>query len=100
VITRKVGTDHIWPERTCWIHGASSEVNPYDKSAVSLGKADKGKVPASSATNRAKPIPTGATNVALCFSTASIRIVNTTIVVKNISMNMPWVMDVPALSLV
>ena len=42
------------------------------------------------------PMPTGATKVALLFSAASMKIVNTSIVVKNISMKTPCAMDVPA----
>lgn len=46
-------------------------------------------LPASSAMNRESPIPTGATKVALLFSAASIKMVKTNIVVKNISMKTP-----------
>lgn len=35
-------------------------------------------------------IPTGAMKVALCFSAASMKIVNTSCTVRNISMNNPW----------
>lgn len=55
-----------------------------------------GHLPASSAMNSDSPIPTGATNVALLFSAASMKMVNTSIVVKNISMKRPCVFDVPA----
>ena len=43
------------------------------------------------AINKLKPIPTGATNVALCFSAASIMIVSTSMMVTNISMKRPIV---------
>ena len=46
-------------------------------------------VPASSATKRARPMPTGAMNVALVFSAASINTVKTSSAVKNISMKSP-----------
>jgi len=37
----------------------------------------------------------GAMNVPLCFSVVSIKIVKTSSAVRNISMNRPWVIDVP-----
>ena len=54
------------------------------------------RIPASSAMNSDSPIPTGATKVALLFSAASMNMVNTSMVVKNISMKRPCVFDVPA----
>ena len=50
--------------------------------------------PANSATNRDRPIPTGAKKVPLCFSAASMRMVKTRRAVRNISMNSPRAMDV------
>jgi hypothetical protein len=52
-------------------------------------------VPASSVKKNAVPIPSGARYVARCFSTASMRITNTSCAVRNTSMNRPWEMDVP-----
>jgi len=46
-------------------------------------------VPANSATNSARPIPTGAMNVALLFSAANIRTVKTSSAVRNISIKTP-----------
>lgn len=57
-------------------------------------------IPASSATNNAHPIPTGAIKVPLCFSAASMKIVNTSRNVKNISRKRPLAMDVPPPSVV
>lgn len=45
-------------------------------------------------------MPTGAMNVPLCFSAASMKIVKTSSAVRNISMNRPWAMEVPPLRLV
>lgn len=59
---------------------------------MSVGVSD---LPQSSARKKERPIPTGARNVALCFTTASMIITNTSWAVKNISMNKPWDMDVP-----
>jgi len=46
--------------------------------------------------NSVIPIPTGARNVALCFSTANRKITIKNWVVRNISMNRPCTTDVPA----
>ncbi len=54
------------------------------------------RLPASSAINSDNPIPTGATKVALLFSAASMKMVKTNIVVKNISIKTPCAFDVPA----
>ena len=53
--------------------------------------------PASSAIKRDSPMPTGAMNVPLCFSAASMKIVNTSCAVRNISMNSPCALLVPPL---
>ena len=45
--------------------------------------------------NSAMPTPTGATKVALLFSTASMKIAKTSSAVRNISMKTPRAMDVP-----
>ena len=45
---------------------------------------------------RATHIPTGAIKVALCFSAASMKMVNTSCMVRNISMKRPWAVFVPA----
>ena len=50
---------------------------------------------ASSATKRARPIPTGATNVLGCFSAASMRITKRSRAVQNISMKTPLTMETP-----
>ena len=50
--------------------------------------------------NRARPIPIGAMNVARCFSAASMRMVNTRSVVRNISMKSPWARFVPSANVV
>ena len=52
-------------------------------------------MPANSAMNKDRPIPTGAMKVALCFSAASMKIVKTSWAVRNISMKRPWVTVVP-----
>lgn len=44
------------------------------------------KTPANSATNRARPMPSGAMKVPLCFSAASMKMVSTSSAVRNISM--------------
>ena len=59
-----------------------------------------GTKPLSSAMNKDRPMPTGAMNVALCFSAASMKIVKTSWAVRNISMKRPRVMEVPILSAV
>jgi hypothetical protein len=51
--------------------------------------------PVSSAINREIPIPTGARNVLLCFSAASIKIVKTSWKVRNISIKRPCTTEVP-----
>ena len=50
--------------------------------------------------NNDKPMPTGAINVALCFSAASMKMVKTSSAVRNISMKRPRVTEVPILSAV
>ena len=57
------------------------------------GDRGRGNQPASSATNRASPIPTGATKVARDFSAARNKTVMTSSVVKNISMKSPCAME-------
>lgn len=58
------------------------------------------KTPTISATNNAMPIPTGARNVALCFSAASMKTVKTSKEVRNISRKTPRAGDIPALNVV
>ena len=43
--------------------------------------------------NKAKPMPTGAMKVALCFSFASMKIVNTSSAVSIASIKTPWTAD-------
>jgi hypothetical protein len=43
---------------------------------------------------RARPMPTGARNVALCFSAASMKMTKTSSAVRNISIKTPWVIVV------
>ena len=50
--------------------------------------------PASSAMKRARPMPIGATNVALCFSAANMKMVYSNMNVRNISMKRPRVTEV------
>lgn len=49
----------------------------------------------SSAMKRDSPMPTGAMNVPLCFSAASMKMVKTSRAVRNISMKSPWTTLVP-----
>jgi hypothetical protein len=56
--------------------------------------------PPSSAMKRERPMPTGAKNVLLCFSAASMIMVKTSWAVRNISMKSPWARLVPPLKLV
>ena len=49
---------------------------------------------------RASPMPMGARNVVLDFSTASMSTVTVSMAVRNISMNRPWAIDVPFESVV
>lgn len=51
--------------------------------------------PVSSAMKSAKPMPIGARKVPLCFSAASMRMVKTSMAVRNISMNSPLTIEVP-----
>jgi hypothetical protein len=53
------------------------------------------KTPVSSATKSDKPMPMGARKVPLCFSAASMRMVKTSMAVRNISMNSPLTIEVP-----
>jgi len=57
-------------------------------------------LPVNSAMKSESPIPIGAMNVPLCFSAASIKIVNTSCAVRNISMKRPWTTEVPPPSVV
>lgn len=56
--------------------------------------------PASSAMNSASPMTRGATKVALCFSAASMKMVESSMKVRNISMNKPLTTEVSLLSAV
>jgi len=46
--------------------------------------------------NKLSPIPSGARNVARCFSTASMKMTSMSWIVRNISMKRPWTVEVPA----
>lgn len=50
--------------------------------------------------NRARPMPTGAMKVALCFSFASMNMVKTSSPVKNASIKRPRAVEVPSESVV
>ena len=52
-------------------------------------------LPVSSAMNKESPMPTGAIKVPLCFSAASMNIVKTSSVVKNISMKRACTIEQP-----
>lgn len=53
-------------------------------------------LPVSSAMKSESPIPIGAMKVPLCFSVANIKIVKVSWAVRNISINRPWMIEVPA----
>lgn len=60
-----------------------------------VGK-ERWNVPVIWHTNSVIPIPMGARNVALCFSTANIKMTTKNWIVRNISMKSPWTIEVPA----
>ena len=92
MVPLKISIGDTRTERTGGIQGASSEIDSYryvsTRMLSNLHGTSKYEPP-SSATNNARPMPTGAIKVALLFSAASINMAKTSSAVQNISMNRP-----------
>ncbi len=92
MIMFKVAIRYARTERPRRIKGSSSVINPYMISQPcrrTMRYQSTGNAPASSATNNAKPMPTGAMKVAFDFSAANIKTVKISSAVRNISIKRP-----------
>ena len=96
MMARPVAGDAVNTEGAGWVEGTASVVDTWMRGiSIDFGSRNSGHIPANSQTKSARPMPTGAMNVALFFSAASMRTVMVNMAVKNISMNKPCATEVP-----
>ena len=92
MVSDELRGSHCRTEATRWVEGTASIIYTYAESDTYVKRTsamERGNIPPNIATKSANPIPSGARNVSLLFSAASMSTTKTSSAVINISMKTP-----------